>query len=1550
MQQLSFKRKFLILLFLILSSLRIAAQKAHIEKIYAHTDRTFYFPGETIWFKGYITNPQIEYSDISNVLHAHLISPKGDVIDAKKFSIKDGAAYGDFRISERWSGGMYKLKLFTKWSKNYGEQAAYTKEITIQKIVKPNLLLKLEFEKKAYGAKDLVQVNFKVENLKNYPLKHKTINYTIAIKGKKFFTSSFKTDENGKCKITFQLPETLNTQDVILNVLIPYKGTSESISRSVPVILNNVNLQFLPESGNLLANTNNKVAFKAVNEHGKPADISGVIIDSNNQEVGTFKSFHDGMGSFSLTPKTGTEYKALILKPFVSNTPIHLPIPEKEGTILSLINSDDQTTTIKITSNSEKSIELTVKDVGKILHKQSITLDKSETFFSKEITINTHNFPQGITSFTITDLEQNPLAERLIYLNPNKQLKVKIDLENDIFNIREKVKVNIKTLNENNQPVPSNLSISVADNQLMSVADDKQDHIISSLLVSSELKGKIHEPIFYFDKTKKKATKALDYLMLTHGWRKYIKHPIYHKDKAKHKAENKSIIKGIVVNEKNEPITAQLILELSWNKAIVFDTEDDGTFQFEVPNNYNSSYTLLAHNKDNLKLKILDNVSYIKDTLGIIRKTLIDSKEIPSFQSKVVSNKNAALEQKRTSKQEVEEELDISEETLAKKGIANVVKLDEESSSLDEVVVIGYGTVKKSEVTGAVTTIRADQLMSTPTTDVASALQGQIAGVNVISSSGSPGEEANIVIRGFSSLMDGNSSPLFVVDGVPFDSDPQLSINQIETINVLKDAASAAIYGTRGANGVILISTKNGYRHHKGHTLFKRKLKFNFATRKYKGIQKHRFDYSSVFYRPIYPKDYSPLERTDFRNTIYWNPIVQTDENGEANLNFYNSEAITSFKITTEGISATGLVGRDETFYATKKMVNVDYKLPNYLSVGDEVILPVTISNESDKDIKGSLSIALPKGFIFDDNLKDSILVKANSFVLKNIKLKPTQRIHKSFIQASFKTKKYQDRKRNTIGILRTSFPKEASLSGYENKKFSFNLENVIPGTLDANAKVNVNVVSDVTDGIKSMIRYPWGCFEQVSSVTYPNILVLKYLQKTKQAKKRTERKARIYIREGYSKLMAYRIKDQGFDWFGNVPYANEGLTAYGLMELNDMKDVYDKVDTSTFNSILKWLLSRRDGKGNFLQNKGKYGYSSTTKATSNAYILYAFSEVDPKINLVKEYELAYKEALKSKDTYRMVLLALAAVNYGETIKANTLYKEIKTNIKKFGLNNLPAESTITRSYNRSKNIETNSLILLYLQKTKHSDFVLEKRILNHILSKRYYSGFGNTQATSLALKALLEYAIKNPKKEDLSNDIFNLSINDSIKSKALSSKTGSRIYLDSITKYFTHGTQKIKANFSNHNNPFPYQINVRWNTTIPDSSPSCLVNINTDIDKKQEYHVGDNLRMNITVKNKTTKGVPMTTALIGIPSGLTPQPWQLKEIVETKKVAYYEIFENYLVFYWREIGPKEQKVISLDLKADFAGKYTAPPSSVYLYYDSDHKKWIKGNDVEILE
>lgn len=168
-----------------------------------------------------------------------------------------------------------------------------------------------------------------------------------------------------------------------------------------------------------------------------------------------------------------------------------------------------------------------------------------------------------------------------------------------------------------------------------------------------------------------------------------------------------------------------------------------------------------------------------------------------------------------------------NKEVIVKNDTTINVVLEADSFELDEVVVVGYGKQRKIEVTGAVNNVKAEDIVRTATSDIGTALQGQVAGVNVQASSGRPGESANIQIRGLGSVNSNSLGPLYVVDGVVFGNDnPNISPEQVESIDILKDGGSTAVYGVRGSNGVILITTKRGEAG---------KMKIDFST--YFGIQ-----------------------------------------------------------------------------------------------------------------------------------------------------------------------------------------------------------------------------------------------------------------------------------------------------------------------------------------------------------------------------------------------------------------------------------------------------------------------------------------------------------------------------------------------------------------------------------------------------------------------------------------------------------------------------------------------------------------------------------------
>ena len=279
--------------------------------------------------------------------------------------------------------------------------------------------------------------------------------------------------------------------------------------------------------------------------------------------------------------------------------------------------------------------------------------------------------------------------------------------------------------------------------------------------------------------------------------------------------------------------------------------------------------------------------------------------------------------------------------SVGNKTSINIV-LTESAIGIDEVVVVGYGTMKKKDLTSAISKVEGTKLHNQPVASAAAALVGKTTGVQVISNSGSPGSSVTVRIRGASSFSNGGNDPLYVVDGVPTNNILGINTNDINSIEVLKDASSAAIYGTRASNGVILISTKTGK---KGQTEISfdsfygiqrvyKKMPMMNASEQYEYIQKGITNYNRlnpntpVVIRDQVKLDYQAGYDTDWQNEIFRVAPVQNysfSASGGAdkmtfssNIGFYNQQGV----ILSNGYQR--VTGR----------FTLDYDLNKYLTIG----------------------------------------------------------------------------------------------------------------------------------------------------------------------------------------------------------------------------------------------------------------------------------------------------------------------------------------------------------------------------------------------------------------------------------------------------------------------------------------------------------------------------------------------------------------------------------------------------------------------------------------
>ena len=262
------------------------------------------------------------------------------------------------------------------------------------------------------------------------------------------------------------------------------------------------------------------------------------------------------------------------------------------------------------------------------------------------------------------------------------------------------------------------------------------------------------------------------------------------------------------------------------------------------------------------------------------------------------------------------------------------VTLKEDAEFLEETVVIGYGVQKKSDVTGAVASVRAAELSNRSTTDAAAALQGKASGVQIINSLGAPGSQAKIRVRGYSSNS-GNLGPLLIVDGLKVDNISYLDPSMIESMEILKDAASAAIYGAQAGNGVVLITTKTGAQNN-GTSSITYDVKI---TRQSLGKRAELFDAASwIAYKEASGFDMeSTLKQNNYdgTDTDWFDVVFAPSFSQQHSFTFQGGNNKGHFFASINYANNDGIVRGDKDVYKRlSAQLNADYKLYDWITVG----------------------------------------------------------------------------------------------------------------------------------------------------------------------------------------------------------------------------------------------------------------------------------------------------------------------------------------------------------------------------------------------------------------------------------------------------------------------------------------------------------------------------------------------------------------------------------------------------------------------------------------
>ncbi len=551
------------------------------EKLYLQFDKLNYTIGDTIWFKAYLLNATyLIPSAKSGILHIDIANDSNKVIKQFILPVQNGLTWGNISLNEKdFFGGTYTIYAYTNWMRNFGEDCFYAKQIYITSANEHGWLINTQIN--AINSKNEINARLKFISPDKRSIADSPLKLQVTAGNKNLYKQKLSTDSGGILNVHFTIPEK------VTNVVLIAEDEKRSRKAVIPVTLNlgqNADVQFLPEGGNLVAGLPAHIGFKAVGEDGKGLNISGIIVDQNQKQVASFKSLHLGMGSFNLNIQDGESYTAKVTLPGGTIKIFPLPEIKKSGTVLRVKNlaESDSIEVFVAASNdivqSHNSYFLIGKSRGIVCYAAVISFNSN----TARRNIAKNLFPSGIANFTLLNTNQQPLNERLVFIDHHDDLNIKVSTNRASYTARDSVALKVKVTDYAGNPVRGNFSLAVTDNKQVKADTLNNDNILSRLLLTADLKGYIEEPGYYLPAKTPETSLALDNLLLTQGWTGYNWQQILNPKPNLYQPEQDFTVKGSVFNVFNKPVKSTKVQMFSKSPFLLLDTvtNEEGKFAF----------------------------------------------------------------------------------------------------------------------------------------------------------------------------------------------------------------------------------------------------------------------------------------------------------------------------------------------------------------------------------------------------------------------------------------------------------------------------------------------------------------------------------------------------------------------------------------------------------------------------------------------------------------------------------------------------------------------------------------------------------------------------------------------------------------------------------------------------------------------------------------------------------------------------------------------------------------------------------------------------------
>ncbi len=711
---------------------------------------------------------------------------------------------------------------------------------------------------------------------------------------------------------------------------------------------------------------------------------------------------------------------------------------------------------------------------------------------------------------------------------------------------------------------------------------------------------------------------------------------------------------------------------------------------------------------------------------------------------------------------------------------------------------------------------------------------------------------------------------------------------------------------------------------------------------------------SRVFPTQFYKENDQPTTRTDFRETLYWNPKIRTNALGQATIRFGLNDNASSFRIRVSGLGG-GWIGQKEHVISAVKPFFLSVKAPLEVSADDALALPLTLENRTKRSLRVRVtSVFSPHIKLLEDPTPALVTLRPRQSKTFFFPARVIASHGTASLQFTAKGSGLEDSFSHTIEIYPRGFPFQVSQGGLlqneQEKTITFTLpEDIRTASPVTKLTFQVSTLSHLTQSLASMLREPYGCFEQTSSTNYPNVMIVNFLKQQGFQEPQIMRRAQELLDRGYKRLVQFETKEKGFEWFGHSP-AHEALTAYGLLQFNDMRAIYPQLDDQMVQRTQRWLRAKRNNQGGYQRNaRALDTFGSAPSDITDAYITFARAEANDK-NLRAELRHVHQLAQRPEGKQDPYLLALATatalkVSGPQNPKARRLLRRLLDSQSPDG-SFRGSRISITSSSGYNLHIETTALAILAMLKASPLPESALQRAIQWMMTNQRFGGYGATQATILALRAIMAYQNTFPSKPG-DGRITALLNGQTLEQQSFSQGQLASVQFADFGKALRPGKNTLTLRLKSPRN-IPFAFDLQYYTFSPNSSETVPLALQTKLNKRRA-RMGETIRLTATLRNTTERGLPMTLARLNFPGALEPQLWQLKALKEKKLVDFYETRPRELILYWRSLAPNFKTTLQLDLVARVTGNYNSAPSRAYLYYTNDQIFWTPPLSTSII-